>query len=98
MITDQTKRAPVNATRINIDGHLERLAQLNNKLYFGGPVEITSVWFLFRADTPPEHAIQVLDDVYVSTNRELLRKLLDRDKPWKVCASSSAARAARLIA
>jgi len=62
---------------------LERLAQLNNKLYFGGPVEITSVWFLFRADTPPEHAIQVLDDVYVSTNRELLRKLLDRDKPME---------------
>lgn len=62
---------------------LERLAQLNNKLYFGGPVEITSVWFLFRADTPPEHAIQVLDDVYVSTNRELLHRLLDRDKPME---------------
>ena len=62
---------------------LKRLAQLNNKLYFGGPVEITSVWFLFRADRPPEHAIQVLDDVYVSTNRELLRKLLDRDKPME---------------
>jgi len=60
---------------------LERLAQLNDKLYFGGPVEIASVSFLFRADTPPEDATQVLDGVYFSTNRELLRKLLGRDKP-----------------
>jgi putative transcriptional regulator len=60
---------------------LERLAQLDDKLYFGGPVEITAVSFVFRADTPSEHANQVLDGVYVSTNRELLRKLLGRDKP-----------------
>ena len=60
---------------------LERLAQLNDKLYFGGPVETAFVSFLFRADTPPEHATQVLDGVYFSTNGELLRKLLGRDKP-----------------
>jgi len=62
---------------------LERLAQLNDKLYFGGPVEITSVSFIFRAETAPEHATQVLDGVYVSTNRELLRTLLERDKPMQ---------------
>jgi len=60
---------------------LDRLAPLNDKLYFGGPVEITSVLFLFRADTPPEDATQVADGVYVSGNRALLRKLLNRDKP-----------------
>jgi putative transcriptional regulator len=60
---------------------LESLARLHDKLYFGGPVEIASVSFLFRADTPPEHATQVLAGVYFSTNRELLRKLLGRDKP-----------------
>ena len=60
---------------------LERLAQLDDKLYFGGPVEIASVSFLFRADTLPEHATQVLDGVYFSTNRELLRNMLGRDKP-----------------
>jgi len=62
---------------------LERLAQLDDKVYFGGPVEIASVSFLFRADTPPEHATQVLDGVYMSTNRELLRKLLGREKPME---------------
>jgi putative transcriptional regulator len=60
---------------------LERLAQLDGKLYFGGPVETAFVSFLFRADTPPEHATQVLDGIYFSTNGELLRKLLGRDKP-----------------
>jgi len=60
---------------------LERLAQLHDKVYFGGPVEFGSVWFLFRTDTPREHAIQALDGVYVSANRELLRQLLGRDKP-----------------
>jgi putative transcriptional regulator len=60
---------------------LQRLAQVHDKLYFGGPVEIDSVWFLFRADTPPEHAVQAFEGVCVSANRELLLKLLGRDKP-----------------
>jgi putative transcriptional regulator len=60
---------------------LERLAKLHDKLYFGGPVEIGSVWFLFRTDRAREHAIQAFDGVYVSANRELLRELLGRDKP-----------------
>jgi putative transcriptional regulator len=60
---------------------LKSLARLHDKVYFGGPVEFGSVWFLFRATTPPEHAIQAFDDVYLSANRELLLKLLRRDKP-----------------
>jgi putative transcriptional regulator len=60
---------------------LEALGQLHDKVYFGGPVEIESVWFLFRTATPREHAIQAFDGVYVSANRELLRELLGRDKP-----------------
>jgi putative transcriptional regulator len=62
---------------------LERLAQLDDKLYFGGPVNISSVSFLFRAETPPEHATEALGGVYISTNRELLRKLLGREKPME---------------
>ena len=60
---------------------LERSARLDGKLYFGGPVEVESASFLFRADTPPENAVQVLDGVYFSANRDLLHKLLVRDKP-----------------
>jgi putative transcriptional regulator len=60
---------------------LERLAPLHDKVYYGGPVAFGSVWFLFRAATPPEHAIQAFDGVCVSANRELLLRLLSRDKP-----------------
>ena len=60
---------------------LKRLAQLPDKVYFGGPVEFGSVWFLFRAATAPAHAVRACDDVYLSASRELLLRLLDRAKP-----------------
>jgi putative transcriptional regulator len=59
----------------------EHLAQVRDKVYFGGPVDFGSVWFLFRASAPPEHAIQACDGVYLSADRELLLQLLGRDKP-----------------
>ena len=62
---------------------VKRLAPLHDKVYFGGPVEFGSVWFLFRAAAPPEHAIQAFDGVYVSADRELLVKLLGRAKPME---------------
>jgi putative transcriptional regulator len=60
---------------------LKQLAKMSDKVYFGGPVDIESVWFLFRAATPPEQAVQAFDDVYLSSDRKLLLKLLGRDKP-----------------
>ena len=60
---------------------IEALVQLDDKLYFGGPVEMTRVSFLFRADTPHEHAIEVVPGVQFSADDELLRKLLRRERP-----------------
>ena len=60
---------------------VERLAKVRDKVYFGGPVDFESAWFLFRAATPPEHAIRACDGVYLSADRELLLKLLGRSKP-----------------
>ena len=60
---------------------LKHLAQVPDKVYFGGPVSFGSVWFLFRAPEPPEHAIQACDGVYLSADRKLLLQLLGRDKP-----------------
>ena len=62
---------------------VERLAPLEDKVYFGGPVDVTKVSFLFRADATHEHAIQVVDGVYFSADRELLRNLLDRERPME---------------
>jgi putative AlgH/UPF0301 family transcriptional regulator len=39
------------------------------------------VWFLFRASKAPAHAIRACDGVYLSASRDLLLRLLDRDKP-----------------
>jgi len=60
---------------------LKGVSRLHDKLYFGGPVELDSVWFLFRAAKLPAHAIQAFDDIYLSADRELLLQLLGRDKP-----------------
>ena len=60
---------------------LKRLAQLHDKVYFGGPVDLESVWFLFRAVKAPEHAIQAFAGIYVSSSRDLLERLLGRAKP-----------------
>ncbi len=60
---------------------LKRLAALPDKVYFGGPVELSSVWFLFRAARRPQHAVQAFGSVFLSADRELLLQLLARDKP-----------------
>ena len=60
---------------------LKRLAQVQDKVYFGGPVDFGSVWFLFRATNRPEHAVQALEGIYLSADRELLLQLLGRNKP-----------------
>ena len=60
---------------------LKQLTQLHDKVYFGGPVDLESVWFLFRAEKAPEHAIQAFAGIYVSSSRDLLERLLGRDKP-----------------
>src|SRR6202035_14297 len=70
---------PIPVSRLFPD--IERLAQVRDKVSFGGPVDFGSVWFLFRAATPPEHAIQACDDVYLSADRELLLQLLGRSRP-----------------
>jgi putative transcriptional regulator len=60
---------------------LKRLAPLRDKVYFGGPVDLASMWFLFRAQSPPKYAVHACDDVYLSGDRQLLLQLLGRTKP-----------------
>ncbi|MFO1392244.1 MAG: YqgE/AlgH family protein [Steroidobacteraceae bacterium] len=62
---------------------MKRLADLPDKVYFGGPVGFGTVWFLFRAVKPPENAIVAFDGVYLSGDRDLLRRLLSRTKPME---------------
>ncbi len=72
---------PMRITVPKLFPDITRLAQLSDKVYFGGPVEFGAIWFLVRAATPPEHAMQAFEGVYLSANRDLLLKLLGRPKP-----------------
>lgn len=61
----------------------KQLAGLPDKVYFGGPVEIDVVWFLFHAARRPAHAVEAFPGVYLSGDRDLLLKLLGREKPME---------------
>jgi len=71
--------SPMSVSEIFPD--LKGLERLHDKVYFGGPVELESVWFLVRTTVAPEHSVQALDGVYLSADRDLLRRLLSREKP-----------------
>lgn len=62
---------------------LERLARVHDRVYYGGPVEFGTAWFLFRAKSAPRSAIRVCDGVYLSSSRKLLLKLLARPHPMQ---------------
>ena len=79
VILNRPTRIPV----ASVFPELENLARVDDKVYFGGPVETSVVSFMFQADSPPEHAIEVVAGVYLSMNRDLLRRLLSRDKPME---------------
>jgi putative transcriptional regulator len=49
-------------------------------LFFGGPVGMDMLIFLTRSGVPPEHARQVMNDVYFSVDRETLEQLLTTRK------------------
>lgn len=50
-------------------------------IYFGGPVRTNALWFLFRQGTPQGNVLPVLDDLYLSSDGELLDRLLQGQAP-----------------
>jgi putative transcriptional regulator len=60
---------------------LPKLAKLDDRVFFGGPVSLQSVSFVFRADKAPEDAMEIMKGVYISSDNDLLRELLAREKP-----------------
>jgi putative transcriptional regulator len=50
-------------------------------VYHGGPVSRQLMVLLFRGDYPDDYAVQVQGDVYASSDRRMLGRLLQEDKP-----------------
>jgi putative transcriptional regulator len=72
---------PTEITLASVLPDIERLRGRDEKLFFGGPVRPEGLLVVFRAATPPANAIKLFDDVYMSSNREVLRELLGRESP-----------------
>ena len=58
-----------------------KLSALDDKVWFGGPVARQVLFYVFRADSPPDDAIPVADGVYLDWGGERLKQLLAREKP-----------------
>ena len=72
---------PTDVTLSRLFPDFERLRTRTEKVFFGGPVRKQELVFVFRAPSPPEDSIAVLEGVYMSSDLELLRGLLAREKP-----------------
>ncbi len=50
-------------------------------LYYGGPVEPNRLWILIRANKPPVGARHLFEDIYETSNVDLLQRLIDDKVP-----------------
>ncbi len=57
---------------------LEVPGKEGHRLYFGGPVALSTLLFLIRSEDPPAGARNVITDVYYSADRATLEGLLTR--------------------
>src|SRR5882757_8355647 len=60
-----------------------QLGKVHAHIYFGGPIEVDTVWFLVRASKAPKNTVKAFDDVYISRSRQLLLRLLARAEPME---------------
>ena len=52
------------------------LEQRTDPIYFGGPVQLRVLWYLFHRAQAPETALPVVDDLYLSADGKLLDRVL----------------------
>jgi putative transcriptional regulator len=57
---------------------LPALARRTDPIFFGGPVRMTGLWYMLREQQPPQAALPVLDDLYVSADGRFLEDGLAR--------------------
>jgi putative transcriptional regulator len=52
------------------------LARRTDPIFFGGPVRLNVLWYLFHRATPPDTALPVVEDLYLSADGKLLDQQL----------------------
>ncbi|MCP4409211.1 MAG: YqgE/AlgH family protein [Gammaproteobacteria bacterium] len=59
---------------------MRKLDKQAHRIYFGGPVGLQRLKFLFRSKDEPQDATHILSDLYISGSRETLEQMLKEDK------------------
>ncbi len=72
---------PVPLTLKDVFPEEPRLKDRNDRLYFGGPVHVNALMFLFRRTAAPQNAFPVVGDLYLSGDGGLLDEMLSRPDP-----------------
>lgn len=60
---------------------MEGLQGMADTVYVGGPVAKNQMLLLIRSGSQPDDARRIVDDIYLSSSRALLRKLIDDKDP-----------------
>ncbi|MEN8133717.1 MAG: YqgE/AlgH family protein [Pseudomonadota bacterium] len=56
------------------------LDKQEHSIYFGGPVGLQKLKFLFRSKNEPQDAIHIMSDLYISGSQETLKQILEKKK------------------
>ncbi|HTS54924.1 MAG TPA: YqgE/AlgH family protein [Burkholderiales bacterium] len=72
---------PVPLTLKEVFPEQPRLKDRSDRLYFGGPVHVNALMFLFRRAAAPQNAFSVVGDLYLSGDGGLLDEMLSRPEP-----------------
>jgi putative transcriptional regulator len=67
---------PLKVKLSNVMPEIEELAQRKENLFLGGPVEPGKILLLLKSAAKPEDSIPVFGDVYVSSSRKELKRLI----------------------
>jgi putative transcriptional regulator len=59
---------------------IENIVRGDEKVHIGGPVARQAVILVFKADTRPDDAEEVMDGVYMASNRKLLHEILSGER------------------
>jgi putative transcriptional regulator len=79
LIINRPTEVPLDEALPDIEG----IEKLSRPIYFGGPVNLNLMLVLLRADASLPDAQKVLDNVYFTANRKILREALRNQSPDK---------------
>ena len=80
---------PLNVKLSEVLPDLKELEHSRETLYLGGPVEINKMLLLVKSAKPPQESGQVFGDVYISSSREELQRLIkssDKNEKYRIYA------------